>query len=62
MVYYFSKKSKKRPTWYELVHCIRRNFGGLPNTKDPVQVFEKYLPRTSEDPEVNIFWGKGQKY
>ncbi|XP_077864556.1 E3 ubiquitin-protein ligase rnf213-alpha-like, partial [Saccoglossus kowalevskii] len=42
MVYGFSKASGDPPTWRQLVHAIRRNFGGLDDI-DPVKVFNKQL-------------------
>ena len=42
MVYNFSKRSSKPPTWFELKHAILRNFGGLDNV-EPLQVFEKHM-------------------
>ena len=38
MVSGFSKKSRIEPTWLELEHAIRRNFGGL-DCIDPVKIF-----------------------
>lgn len=42
MVYSFVEKSKKQPTWYEMLHAIKRNFGGLDQV-DPVEYFRKNL-------------------
>ena len=39
MVSAFSKKSRLEPTWPEMVHAIKRNFGGL-DLIDPVKIFE----------------------
>ena len=57
MVYNFSKRSKRAPTWFELKHSILRNFGGLDNLKS-LEAFENHLqnvdkkaPRRSEDPD-----------
>ncbi|XP_077980164.1 E3 ubiquitin-protein ligase rnf213-alpha-like [Glandiceps talaboti] len=58
MVYGFSKASKKPPSWLQLEHAIRRNFGGLDDRIDPVSEFDKLLhnvdknqPRGPNDPE-----------
>ena len=57
MVYNFSKRSGRAPTWFELKHSILRNFGGLDNLKS-LEAFENHLqnvdknaPRRSEDPD-----------
>ncbi|KAK3588412.1 hypothetical protein CHS0354_015933 [Potamilus streckersoni] len=42
MIYSFCEKSKKGPTWHQLLHAIKRNFGGL-NTVNPVETFTKRL-------------------
>lgn len=42
MVYGFVEKSKKKPTWHEMLHAIKRNFGGLDQV-DPVESFKKHL-------------------
>ena len=42
MVAAFSKKSRLEPTWPELVHAIKRNFGGL-DCVDPVAIFERNM-------------------
>ena len=42
MVYGFAKRSGERPTWLQLEHAIRRNFGGLDNV-EPVEVFSKHI-------------------
>jgi hypothetical protein len=44
MVYGFVEKSKQRPTWYEMLHAILRNFGGLDQV-NPVMSFKKNLSR-----------------
>lgn len=52
MVYSFVEKSKKKPTWHELLHAIKRNFGGLDEV-DPVESFKKYLaPVVHFEPKV----------
>ena len=42
MVFSFVDKSKQRPTWHEMVHCIKRNFDGL-ETVDPIEGFKRHL-------------------
>ncbi|KAJ8315842.1 hypothetical protein KUTeg_007992 [Tegillarca granosa] len=54
MVYAFAEKKIQRPTWRQLEHAIRRNFGGLDKV-DPVEVFATKLVtvRKDEDPQPN---------
>ncbi|KAL3881537.1 hypothetical protein ACJMK2_027969, partial [Sinanodonta woodiana] len=42
MIYSFCEKSKKFPTWHQLLHAIKRNFGGL-NSVNPEETFTKKL-------------------
>ncbi|XP_053396335.1 E3 ubiquitin-protein ligase rnf213-alpha-like isoform X2 [Mercenaria mercenaria] len=42
MVYSFVEKSKQKPTWHEMLHAIKRNFGGLDQV-NPVESFRKNL-------------------
>ena len=42
MVYSFVERSGRPPTWFEMLHSIRRNFGGL-DSVNPVVVFQKNL-------------------
>lgn len=42
MVYSFVEKSKEKPTWFEMLHSIKRNFGGLDQV-DPAACFKKHL-------------------
>ncbi|WAR07347.1 R213A-like protein [Mya arenaria] len=44
MVYNFVEKSHKPPTWYEMLHAILRNFGGLDQV-NPEEIFKKHLAR-----------------
>ncbi|WAR07278.1 R213A-like protein [Mya arenaria] len=44
MVYSFVEKSHKAPTWYEMLHAILRNFGGLDQV-NPEEIFKKHLAR-----------------
>ncbi|XP_072046322.1 E3 ubiquitin-protein ligase rnf213-alpha-like [Amphiura filiformis] len=41
MVYHIIKKSRFSPSWAQIEHTVRRNFGGLPNAEDQVEVFRK---------------------
>ena len=42
MVYAIAAKSGQKPTWNQLEHAIRRNFGGLEEGK-PVRIFKQYF-------------------
>ena len=42
MVFAFSAKTGKKPSWFQLKHAIMRNFGGLDNV-DAVDLFKKCL-------------------
>ncbi|XP_053396342.1 E3 ubiquitin-protein ligase rnf213-alpha-like isoform X2 [Mercenaria mercenaria] len=44
MVYSFVEKSKQKPTWHEMLHAIKRNFGGLDKV-DPVESFRRHLAK-----------------
>ena len=70
MVSAFSQKSRLEPTWPEMVHAIKRNFGGLDwkdfgeldckdfggldCKKNPVAVFERNLQNMDKDREVSF--------
>ncbi len=41
MIYHITAKSGYSPTWTQIEHAVRRNFGGLPNTQDQVEVCRK---------------------
>lgn len=44
MLYGFISKSRSKPTWLQLKHCILRNFGGLPeDIIKPVDIFARNL-------------------
>lgn len=44
MLYGFISKSRSKPTWLQLKHCILRNFGGLPEEViKPVDIFARNL-------------------
>ena len=45
MVYAIAAKSGQKPTWDQLEHAIRRNFGGLEEGK-PVGIFKQYFQVT----------------
>jgi len=51
MVSAFSQKSRLEPTWPEMVHAIKRNFGGL-DCKDPVAVFGQNLQNIDKEKGV----------
>ncbi|KAK3585575.1 hypothetical protein CHS0354_036762 [Potamilus streckersoni] len=50
MIYSFVEQTNKPPTWYQLLHSIRRNFGGLDAIK-PVDTFAKRLTMVDRDAE-----------
>jgi hypothetical protein len=57
MVYGFVEKSKRKPTWHELLHAIKRNFGGLDQV-NPVESFKKNLTSlVTFDQKVNKLFG-----
>lgn len=44
MLYGFVSRTRQKPTWLQLKHCILRNFGGLPEEIiQPVDIFAKNL-------------------
>ena len=54
MLYNMCKKSERHPTWNQLEHAIKRNFGGFDSQElNPFEIFEecliqKYLKLPSE--------------
>lgn len=50
MVYNFSKRSNRQPTWQELKHSILRNFGGLDNSKS-LETFQKHIQNIDTNAE-----------
>lgn len=59
MLYAFSVKNEKRPTWLMLEHSIKRNFGGYEDEHidmDKIfQIFASHLkPTVEEIKEVSI--------
>lgn len=52
MLYYMCEKSGRPPTWPQMEHAIKRNFGGL-ESKDlnPFREFEKKIAMSRELPE-----------
>ncbi|KAL3881511.1 hypothetical protein ACJMK2_027943, partial [Sinanodonta woodiana] len=50
MIYSFVEQTNKPPTWYQLLHSIKRNFGGLDDIK-PVDTFYKRLTMVDRDAE-----------
>ena len=54
MLYWMCKKSGDSPTWPQLEHAIKRNFGGLESEDwDPLKIFKDKLPRTREPPDLS---------
>ena len=52
MLYYMCKKSKNKPTWKQLEHAIRRNFGGLESKEwSPFKEFERLISISHEPPD-----------
>ncbi|XP_071956942.1 E3 ubiquitin-protein ligase rnf213-alpha-like [Antedon mediterranea] len=43
MVNQFSENSGAQPTWAQIEHAIRRNFGGMDGTEDYIKIFVKKL-------------------
>ena len=51
MLYWMCEKTKRPPTGPQLVHAIKRNFGGLEDTGlDPERMFLRRLPRNIDEP------------
>lgn len=49
MIYWMCDKSGSPPTWPQLEHAIRRNFGGLDEaTLNPLDEFKRNLPCIKE--------------
>ena len=44
MVYKMAEQHRREPSWAEVEHAIRRNFGGLDEI-DPVKVFRRHFRR-----------------
>ncbi|KAK3585587.1 hypothetical protein CHS0354_036774 [Potamilus streckersoni] len=42
MIYSFVEQTNKPPTWWQLLHSIKRNFGGL-DTINPIEIFATRL-------------------
>ena len=54
MLYWMCDKSDNPPTWPQLEHAIKRNFGGLESTElDPVKIFMDKLPCRREPPDLS---------
>ena len=52
MLYWLCERSDRPPTWPQLEHAIRRNFGGLDDENfDPLEEFKKKIPNR-EDPDL----------
>ena len=44
MLYYMCDKSGRSPTWPQLEHAIKRNFGGMESEEcNPFEEFEKLI-------------------
>jgi len=59
MLYWMCKKTKMPLTGPQLLHAIKRNFGGLEDRNlDPVQEFLRRLPSTINHPfdMSNVPW------
>ena len=53
MLYWMCEKSGRPPTWPQLLHAIKRNFGGLKiGGQDPIQLFERRLPGSRNLPDL----------
>ena len=51
MLYWMCDKTEKQPTGPQLLHAIRRNFGGLQDEKfNPEEEFLRRLPNTINQP------------
>ncbi len=51
MLYYMCEKSGLPPTWPQLEHAIKRNFGGLESERlNPFKEFENMIGMTRELP------------
>ncbi|XP_052765375.1 E3 ubiquitin-protein ligase rnf213-alpha-like isoform X1 [Mya arenaria] len=48
MLFAFIERSRKNPTWCELEHCIKRNFGGLPQVDSVKHFRENLQDKTTE--------------
>ena len=56
MLYWMCEKSCNPPTWPQLEHAIKRNFGGLESEElDPVKIFTDKLPCHREPPDLSGF-------
>lgn len=57
MLYWMCEKTRMPPTGPQLVHAIKRNFGGLEESGvDPEGMFFEKLPRNiHESPNMNSF-------
>ena len=54
MLYYMCERSGRPPTWPQLEHAIKRNFGGLESEKlKPFREFEKLIAMSRELPECS---------
>lgn len=57
MVHQFAKQSGYSPTWAQIVHSVRRNFGGSSNADDQVDIFKKQpILSTLSNMEVSLLF------
>ena len=56
MVFSFAEKSKQPPTWFEMLHAIKRNFGGLEDIDPETRFRGKLTGRISINEQVHQ-WG-----
>lgn len=54
MLYWMCEKSGYPPTWPQLEHAIRRNFGGLESKElNPIKIFKDKLPGRRDPPDLS---------
>ena len=53
MVFSFAEKSKQPPTWFEMLHAIKRNFGGLEDIDPETRFRGKLTGRISINEQVH---------
>ena len=53
MLYYMCEKTDLPPTWPQLEHAIKRNFGGLESDKwNPYNEFTKHIQMSHNPPDL----------
>jgi len=56
MLYNMCKKSERHPTWHQLEHAIKRNFGGFESQElNPFEIFEEFLKEKHLKVSSDIF-------